>query len=471
MRLRPSLMLSASLSASLLASCTVGPDYARPESAVADQWLEPASSAPIDGTWWKQFDDPLLTELIERALADSPDIRQATARVAEARAMREAVQGGRRPQAVGSGSATQNRMSENGQIPVGSIPGFDPEFPLIDAGFDASWEIDLWGRQSRQVEQARAREDAAGWARRDAIVSLTAEIARTYVEFRLVEDDLASARTELDAAVVQERMSGLLRKAGEATAIDLQKAGANMQLRQGVLNRAEADHRAAAYRLATLVGAAPEEMVPDLLGTSGAIPEPPAEIAQGIRSDLLERRPDIRLAERELAAVTAGIGVATADLYPHLTLMGSVGLQSQETGDFLQGESLRYSVGPSFQWPIFSFGRIRAQIRAADARADAGAAAYEAAVVKALNETEASANGFAASSAAAQAAEDALQRQQRSFELEQMLFERGETNLLQLEEARLNLVSVKRQAAQARASRASAAVSLYKALGGGWAVP
>ncbi len=468
MRLRPSLMLTASLSASLLASCTVGPDYARPESAVADQWLEPASSFPIDGTWWKQFDDPLLTELIERALADSPDIRQATARVAEARALREAVQGGRRPQASMSGNATQNRMSENGQIPVGNIPGFDPDFPLIDAGFDASWEIDLWGRQSRQVEQARAREAAADWARRDAMVSLSAEIARAYVELRLADETLSITKAELESATTLARLTALLREAGEVGRIDLEQSEAGKSLRESALRQAEAERSGAAYRLATLVGAPPAELVPELLANPGTVPSPPVEIAQGIQSDLLERRPDIRMAEQELASATAGIGIAKADLYPRLSLLGNVGLQAQEGKDFFKGESLRYSIGPSFHWPLFSFGRIRAQIRAADARADGSAAAYEGAVVKALNEVEASANRFAASAVAAHNANSANERQRQSFQLSQMLFEKGEASRADMTQARLGWLEVQHRDAQLRASHTSAAIALFKSLGGGW---
>ena len=420
--------LSTALAAGLLASCAVGPDYQRPQmSSVADDWLEPASTAPVDSAWWKQFGDPQLTALIEHALASSPDLEQATARIAEARALREAAQGGRFPQLNASGSATRNRISENGQIPVANIPGFDPAFPLIDAGFDASWEIDLWGKTSRQVEKARALEAAAEWARRDRLVSLTAEIARTYVEFRLAQRSLAIATSELEASRSLAELAGLLHSAGETAKTEADQAVVDLNTREVAQRQAQADVSSAAYRLATLVGESPRAIVPDLLSSTGDIPAPPMAIASGIRSELLERRPDIRQAERELAASSAGIGVATADLYPRLSLIGNIGLQAQSLDDLATGESLRYTVGPSFSWPIFSFGRIRAQIRAADARADGAAAAYKSAVVKALNESEAAANRFAASVASIDPVKSALGRQQNANRLAQMLFEKGES--------------------------------------------
>lgn len=465
MRFRPLLLLPLVV----LAACTVGPDYQRPASvARSADWLEPASTAPVDAEWWKQFGDPALTGLIERALASSPDLAQATARVAEARALREAAQGGGGPQVNASGTATLNRVSENGQIPIGNIPGFDPEFPLIDTGFDASWEIDLWGKTSRTIEQARGVEGAAEWRRRDAVVSLTAEIARTYVEFRLAQANLATAQAEHDASASSADLAALRFDKGEGSKLDADQAAADREARKALLAQAQSDVAGAAYRLAALVGSPPEEILPGLLASEAKIPLPPNAIASGIRSELLERRPDIRIAESELAAATAGIGVAKADLYPRISLVGSIGVQAQEPGDLPSGDSVRYAFGPSFHWPIFTMGRVRAQIRAADARADQKAAAYEGALVKALAETEAAANRFAASVTASPNVRASLEREQNAYRLAQMLFDRGETSRIELDRARLRLAGAERKEAEARAGRASYAIALYKALGGGW---
>lgn len=455
-----------------LAACTVGPDYTRPEStAIVPDWLEPASSAALDAQWWEQFGDPTLTRLIEQALAESPDLAQATARIAEARAMRESAQGGRGPQVSASGSATYNRVSENGQFPINSIPGFDPSFPLIDAGFDASWEIDLWGRTTREIERASASQGAAEWARRDAVVSLTGEIARTYVDFRLAQERLKIATGELDASESIAGLSTLRAHSGEGSQIEADQAEADREARKAALAQARADVAGPAYRLAALVGSPPEKLVPELLANEGAVPVAPASVASGIRSDLLERRPDIRIAERELAAAIAGVGVATAELYPRISLIGSLGAQAQEPGDLPSGDSLRYSIGPSFHWPIFSMGRVRAQIRAADARADGKAAAYESVIVKALSETEAAANRFAASLEAGPSVRASLKREDNAWRLATLLFERGETSRINLEQARLRLLRAQRAESEARASRSAAAIALYKALGGGWQAP
>ncbi|OJW69964.1 MAG: hypothetical protein BGO57_11345 [Sphingomonadales bacterium 63-6] len=460
------LLLSLPLLA--LAACKVGPDYQRPHSAMADDWLEPASTAPVSADWWRQFGDPQLTALVERALASSPDIRQAKARIAEARAMREAAQGGQMPLVTMTRDTSFNRISENGQFPVSKIPGFDPEFPLIDSGFDASWEVDTWGRASREVERARAMEQVAEWARRDAVVSLTAEVARTYVDFRLAQEQLATARTEQDAAAKLAELADMRARAGEGSRLEAEQATAQREASSAALAQAEADVAAAAYRLAALVGTPPEQLVPDLLASSGPVPTAPDSIASGIRSDLLERRPDIRRAEMELAAATAGIGVAKADLYPRFTLQGSIGLQAQSLDDLVTGESLRYLAGGFFRWPLFNFGRVRAQIRAADAKADGAAASYEAAIVKALSESEGAANRFAASARSGTNAASSLEREDRAFTLARLLFDKGETNRLQLEQARLRLAQSQRQDAQARAGKAGAAIALYKALGGAW---
>ena len=466
MRLR----LIAALPLLALAACKVGPNYERPQSAVSSEWLEPAVTAPVEARWWAQFEDSQLTALIDQALAESPDLAQATARIAEARAMREATQGGRMPQVQMTRDTTLNRISENGQFPVANIPGFDTTFPLIDTGFDATWEMDSWGKASREVERARATEESAEWAKRDAIVSLTGEIARTYIEFRLAQERLGTARIEREAAASIANLSMLRAQAGEATRIDADQTAAEREAREAARVKAEADVAGAAYRLAALVGIAPERLVPNLIATPGKVPEAPDAVASGIRSDLLERRPDIRVAERELAAAVAGVGVATADLYPRFSLTGSIGVQAQEPGDLLSEASMRYTLGGFFRWPILSFGRIRAQIRAADARADGKAAAYEAAVVRALAETEGAANRFGATAVVKNRAEDALARERTAFGLAKMLFERGETNRLQFDQARLRLAQAERNHADARAAKADAAIALYKALGGGWMV-
>ncbi|BBC72186.1 RND transporter [Altererythrobacter sp. B11] len=452
----------------LLTGCTVGPDYQRPQAAMSADWLEAAAPGDVDPQWWERFGDPVLTGLVARAFRNSPNLAEATARLAEARAMREAAQGGRLPQGSANASATENRLSENGQIPVARIPGFEPQFPLFDVGFDASWEIDLWGRTSREIEGAAAREQAAMWAARDAQVVLAAEVARSYLDYRAAQARLRVAEEQARAAAQIAQLTALLASAGETNRMEADRAASSAEAARAAVKNAEADVAGSEYRLAVLTGATPEALVPELRASAGGIPQAPPVIASGVRSELLERRPDIRRAERELAAATAAVGVATADLYPSFSLLGSVGQQAQSLDDLPDGASTRYSVGPSFRWPIFSLGTIRAQVRAADARADAAAARYEAAVIGALSDSESAANRFAAASAAAEAARNALQRRQDAFALAQLRADRGEDSRLELEQARLALMDAQAQDVQARAAHSAAAIALYKALGGGW---
>jgi len=450
-----------------VSGCTVGPDYERPETTIAENWLEPAVPGPVDADWWSSFGDAQLASLIERAIASSPDLREAEARLAEARANRDAARGGRLPQVEAAGSATENVLSENGQLPVGAIPGFDRQFSLFDLGFDASWELDFWGRNRRQIEAAEARADAALWGRRDALVSLVAELARNYVELRGAQAELAAAEEQVAARAELARLTGLLFDAGETSRIEAEQAESQRAAVAAVRDGLAAQAAAAAYRIAVLVGDPPEDVVP-ALRESSPIPEPPSTIVSGVRSELLERRPDIRRAERELAAATADIGVATADLFPRFSLLGSVGLQAREPGDLLSESSGRVMVGPSFSWPIFSGGRIRARIRGADARAEGAAARYDRAVIGALAESESAANRFANATSAAAEASAALERETQAYRLTEMRVEQGEDDRLALMRARLRMAEAQSRERNAAEARTTAAVALYKALGGGW---
>jgi multidrug efflux system outer membrane protein len=452
----------------LLAGCTVGPDYHRPKIAVSDKWVEPVHAGPIDAQWWASFDDPVLTKLVEQALANNPSLAEASARLAEARALREAAQGGRLPQGGASASASENRITENGQFPVANIPGFNPKYSLFDAGFDASWEIDLWGGTTRAIQSAAAREQAAMWARRDAEVSLAAEVARTYIDYRSAQASLGIAQEEASASAEVARLTQLLFAAGEADQQSADKAASAAQGAKAALDRAQADLAGAEYRLGVLAGTTPEKIVPELRASNAPVPAPPQVIASGIRSDLLQRRPDVRRAERELASATADIGVATAQLYPSFSLLGGVGLQAKSTGKLTDSGSLRYSAGPSFRWPIFSLGRLKAQVRAADARAQAAAASYEKAVIGALADSESAANRYAAASRAADAAGNAISRDQNAYKLAELREQHGEDSKLALAQARLQLAQAKDRDLKARAAQSDSAIALYKALGGGW---
>lgn len=454
----------------LLAGCSVGPDYERPAVVGAvpgAAWVEPADTGAVETEWWHRFGDAQLSALIERAFAQSPGMAEAQARLAEARANRDIARGGALPSVSATGSATDNRLSENGQFPIDSIPGFERDFGLLDLGFDASWEIDLWGRDRRQAEAANARLDAAEAGRRDAMVMLAAEIARNYLDLRAAQADAAALEAVAAADAELARLTALRQSVGEASLIERDSAEATAWSSAAAIAEPRTRASAAAYRIAVLVGSPPEGIVPQLRAPA-PIPAAPDSILTGVRSDLLERRPDVRRAERTLAAATADIGVATADLFPRFSLLGGIGQEARNAGDLDEGGSTRFRFGPSFSWPIFAGGTVRARIRAADARADAAAAAYEKAVLGALSDSEAAINRFLNARAALTEAEAALAAQQRAFALAGQRERRGEDDRLALMRADKALRSAERGAINARLAKGEAAVALFKALGGGW---
>ncbi|MDH0615400.1 MULTISPECIES: efflux transporter outer membrane subunit [unclassified Agrobacterium] len=464
MRHPPFPALLASLS---VAACTVGPSYVESSPAVAPGWISAANPHPIDEDWWRSFNDPQLVELVELAVTSNHDVREAEARLREARALRDVARGRAGPDAALSGAATANRVSENGQLPVANVPGFDPQFSLFDFGFDASWEIDLWGRTRRSIEAADARAEAIQEARRNVILQVIAEVVRSYVDLRGSQTRLLVARADANA---QQAIASLVERrfrAGEASRFDFARADTQARAASVSLDGIEADARAAAYRLSLLTGQAPGATSLRLL-SPGSLPVAPSQVTAGLPSELLRRRPDIRQAERELAAFTADVGVATADLFPRLSLIGSIGQQAQSAGDLASGASTRLQVGPSFHWPIFSMGRIRAQIRAADARADAAMIRYERSVTGALTDSETALNRYAAAQIMRRKAEGATTQAAAAVDLARQRYQAGEDDLTILLNAQSAYSAAERASLDARVGELMAVVALYKALGGGW---
>jgi len=458
---------TALLAAALAGCTTVGPDYRPPEPQVQGAWVSPVSSEAVDGIWWQRFDDPQLAELVEAAIAGNKDIEEAGARLREARANRDAIYGRELPQAGVSAIATQNRLSENGQLPVGKVPGLGRSLAIYDIGFDASWEIDLWGGTRRAIESGEARAQAAEEARRGVILQVIAEVVRAYIDLRSAQELRSNAIADAEAQAGVARLAGDRLRAGAASRLDFLRAEAQARSTAATIPAYESDAAAAVFRLALLVGQPPEAL--DMrLRQAAPMPAADFKVAAGLRSELLRRRPDIRLAERDLAASTADIGVATAELFPHLSLIGGIGLQARRPGDLPSDRSLRLQVGPSLRWPIFSGGRIRAQIRAADARADAARARYERAVLAALADSETSINRFAAAGFVAAERAAARTAAAEAVELARRRYTSGEEDLTALLQAQIAYSAADRAHIQAKAARLLQLAALYKALGGGW---
>lgn len=452
-----------------LAGCTVGPKYERPQVKGTDNanWTSPANADAVELEPWREMGDPLLVELVERAIAANPELHIADAQLREARAGRDATAGGRLPELSAGIAVNRDELSKNGQLPLGNLPGFDRRFSLFDAGFDASWEIDLWGRNRRAVEAANHRLTAVGYQRSEVRLRIVAEVARTYAELRGAQAEEHILHAEADT---QRQLATLVRQrfdSGEAARLDDVRADAQARVAMAAVPGVQASIRAAANTLALLTGQPPEALLDRLL-TPAPLPSLPALVTAGMRSDMLRRRPDIVAAESQLAAATADIGIATADLFPRLALVGSVGQQARQLNDLSSGESTRFQIGPVLHWPIFSGGRIRAQIRAANARADIAAAKYEQAVLGALADSETSLNRYDAALATASELAIARNRSEIALKLAEQRYQAGEDDMLMLLEARSHFHAAERAATRAELEALQSHAALVKALGGGW---
>jgi NodT family efflux transporter outer membrane factor (OMF) lipoprotein len=460
--------LTAMLMAAGLSACAVGPRYAGPPAVpAAAEWTEPAQTAEVDLYWWRGFHDPVLEELVRAGLERNLDLRIAAAQLREARANRAAAFGGRFPELDATGSASRNEISQNGEFPIRNIPGFPRRFNLFDVGFDASWEIDFWGRLARGVDAADARADAALESLRSARLEVVAEVVRAYVDLCNAQARLASTQADAEARrrtaiLVEERY-----RAGEASRFDFARAESQARSTESEIPELRANERAASYTLAVLTGQPPEKLV-QLADQPHPLPSPPSLVAVGLRSDLLRRRPDVREAERELAAAKADVAVATADLFPRVNLIATVGQQARNTGDLGASASTRYQLGPSFSWPVFAAGRIRAQIRATDARSEQAAARYEKAVLTALSDSETALNRYAAARAGRVDRDAALEQSAQAVAMARERYQAGEEDLINLLESESEFRVAEEAALNARAGELTALVTLYKALGGGW---
>jgi NodT family efflux transporter outer membrane factor (OMF) lipoprotein len=459
----------------LVSACiTVGPDYVAPKPQVPARFAEAPAAAdarsllPANDAWWKNLGDPVLESLLKQALESAPDIAEAQARVREARALSGFAKAGEFPIADADGLYTRNLGSEN--VPTGVLPGgLGPgvHSNLWQAGFDASWEIDVFGGQRRTIEAAKANYQAVSEDRADVVLTLLAEIARDYVELRGAQRRIEVAREDLAIEQDLQTLTQSLLSAGLAPQQDELRAQAQVADTEAAIPALNSDERAAAYRIAALTGRSFPETVA-ALSIPGPIPHAVSEVPVGLPSDLLRRRPDMRAAERRIAAANARIGVATADLYPHFALTGVAGIESLNLSSFFSGSSGYYEVGPGVSWRIFDAGRIRFQILAESARTDAAAAAYQRSVQDAFRDVETALVAYANAQArrdklAAESTADA-----EATRIARLLYERGLESFLPVLDAERALYAADDGLAQSERDCALALIALYKSLGGGW---
>jgi outer membrane protein, multidrug efflux system len=472
---RPSRLFLLSWSSALVWGCAaVGPDYVAPKQQVPASFAEaPASEdarsrQPADDAWWRNLGDPVLESLLTEALKSAPDIAEAQARVREARALSGFARAGEFPTADAGGLYTRNLGSEN--IPTGVPPGgLGPgvHSNLWQAGFDASWEIDVFGGQRRATEAAVANYQAVAEDRADVVLRFFAEVARDYVELRGAQRRIEVAREDLAIEQDFQTLAQSLVSAGLAPRQDVLRAQAQVASIEAVIPALESDERAAAYRIAALTGRPFPETVA-VLSVPGPIPRALSEVPVGLPSDLLLRRPDVRAAERRIAAANARIGIATADLYPHFSLTGVAGLESLNLSSFFSRSSGYYQIGPGISWRVFDAGRIRFQILAESARTDAAAIAYQRSVLDAFRDVETALVAYANTQSrrdklVAESAADA-----DATAIAKLLYEQGVESFLPVLDAERSLYVADDELAQSERDSTLALIALYKSLGGGW---
>lgn len=454
------------LAAPLAAGCAVGPDYVRPELAAPAGWSAAAAAvnpapAPDLARWWRGFGDPALDGLVNQALAANLDLRLAGARLAEARAARGVSAAAEWPRVDVQAGARRLRDNK----PPAPLEGIVSSW--FQGGFDAGWELDLFGGVRRSVEAADADLGAAAEDRNAVLVSVLGELARAYVELRGLQGQLALARRTAEAeretlAVTEARL-----RAGLASEFDVDRARAHLAATEAQVPTLEAGVGRAAHRLGVLLGRGPGA-APELAVSEGRIPEPRAEVGVGLPSELLSRRPDLRRAERELAAASARVGVATSDLYPRFSLTGSFGFQSGHFRDFSDWSARVWSVGPAVRWPIFDAGRVRANVRVQDARLDQARLRYEKALLTALEEVENALLSYGKEEARRRSLKEAAASGERALETANALYASGLGDFLQVLDAQRSLYAARAQLTASEAAGATQLVALYKALGGGW---
>ena len=458
-------LVALALAAALaLGGCaTVGPDYTRPETTLPEKYMgASADQAPADeqalAEWWTLLGDPVLTDLMQRAVAGNLSLKEAAARVREVRARRKAAETGLFPEFSASGAASASQSKSNGRWNTTES---------YSAGLDVSWEVDLFGTTRREIEATQADYEAAGEDLRDALVSLTAETATTYVMLRTYQLQLASAEKNLDQQQSAAELTRIKYKTGLSGALDLEQATYSLESTRSQIPALEASIEEMKNRLAVLLGGWPGDLSQEL-EASAPIPESSLESAVGIPADLLRRRPDIRSAERSLAAQTARIGVAEADLYPKLNLSGSLGWKALALSGLFTPASVVAAAAGGISYSIFDAGSVRANIEVQNAQQEQALLEYEALLRTAVEEVENALTALVKETKRQESLSKAAAAAREAADLALQEYQGGLTDFQKVLETQQSLTTFEDKLAQSRGQAALDLIVMYKALGGGW---
>jgi multidrug efflux system outer membrane protein len=443
-----------------LAACAVGPTYHRPETpAVEPRNVNAQFTAAAPGAaWWRQFGDPVLADLEARALAGNLDLHIAIARVQSARAAFNEAQYDYAPHVQLDGSYARSKEQQPG-FTTGRV-----DIASSSVGFDASWEIDLFGRVRHETAAAHAVLGAEQASLADAQVTVAAEVARNYFELRGTQRQIAVARDNLQNQREALHLTQVRYEAGRVTELDTDSAQARLKATESTLPLLEAAEKRYGYRLAVLLGVAPGALDAQLSAVPVQAMTAPLPI--GEVSTLLRTRPDVRAAERNLAAATERVGVATADLFPRVSFSGFVGFLSGDTSQLGKAASRAWLVNPAVSWPALDYGSVHARLRAARAEAGGALAAYQKAVLIALEDFENACVGYSTQEARLASVLEQAQASRKAAQLAEIQYREGSINFLVLLDAQRTLLQAEDELAQAETAANTGAVAVYKALGG-----
>ncbi|HEX4051572.1 MAG TPA: efflux transporter outer membrane subunit [Steroidobacteraceae bacterium] len=456
----------------LLGGCTVGPNYQPPSASAPAKWATPLAAGESDtpaalASWWTNFKDPQLDALVDTAVRSNLTLRVAEEHVLEARAARDVVAGGRWPSAGTSAAYSRNRYGAHSFPPLSLLPGIPLDYDLYTAGFDASWELDLFGGVRRSLEASSAEVGAAEYSRRDVLVSVLAEVARDYIDARAYQERLDITRQNVAAEQAVVELTRSRYQGGLASDLDVEQATALLTATQAQLPALESGFTQAVHHLSILLGENPGALL-ERMSRVAPIPLTPPVVPVGLPSDLLRRRPDVQRAERELAAATAQIGVAQAQLFPKVSLVGALGISSTSTSNLLDYASRYWSAGPSIQWNLLQGGSLRANVRVQRARSEQTLDTYRQTVLVALEDAENALVAYAKEQIRRGSLAQSVQSSETAFRLSSELYQSGLVDFLNVLDAERTLYAAQDALVGSTESVSLDLVQLYKALGGGW---
>ncbi len=462
----------------LMTGCSmVGPDFVKPTAPLLDDWTGTQapglSSGQTDDTdWWHVFNDPVLDNLIQKAYAQNPSLQVAGIRIYEARAQLGIAVGSLYPQQQkASGGFSNNKLSTAAETPF-----IDGSFNALGLGFDAAWEMDIWGKFRRSVETGIANLQASVASYDNVLVSLTAEVARTYIVMRTLERQLVIAEENVALQEQSLRIAGVRCKEGAVTELDVSQAKSLLCDTQALIPRLESSLRKSQNALAVLLGVLPGDLT-GILNGPAVIPAAPETVIVDIPNNLLRRRPDIRLAELRIATQTPQIGVAKADLYPHFYLFGAIGWRSSDAtsafgqsslGDIFSYKSLFWSVGPGFNWDVLNYGRIENRVRVEDSRLQQLVVTYKDTVLNAQREVEDALVAFTRSREEERFLRDSVTAAERSVKISLIQYRDGLVDYQRVLDSERFLATQSNRLAEVSGQMSTYLVSAYNAMGGGW---